>query len=88
MPERDEPRSDHEERVGEAVAWYFQSFEAGSPPDPAAFLARFPDLRPELESFLADSMDARAPNSGLLPVGSQVVLARVSGWGVLFDREC
>jgi len=50
MPER----SDREERVGEAVAWYFQAVEAGRPPEPTEFLARFPDLRPELESFLVD----------------------------------
>ncbi len=50
MPERD----DHEERVGEAVAWYFQAVEAGRAPEPADFLARYPDLRLELESFLAD----------------------------------
>ena len=46
--------SDRESRVGEAVAWYFQAAETGPPPEPAAFLARYPDLRPELESFLAD----------------------------------
>ena len=50
MPERDE----REERVGEAVAWYFQAVEAGRAPQPADFLARFPGLRPELESFLTD----------------------------------
>ena len=37
-----------------AVAWYCQAAEAGTPPDLATFLARFPDLRLELESFLAD----------------------------------
>jgi serine/threonine-protein kinase len=47
--------SNHADRVGEAVAWYFQAAEGGAPPDAAAFLARFPDLRPELESFLADT---------------------------------
>ncbi|HEV3386735.1 MAG TPA: serine/threonine-protein kinase, partial [Gemmata sp.] len=36
------------------VAWYYQAAEAGNPPDRADFLARYPDLRPELESFLAD----------------------------------
>ena len=46
--------SGREDRVGEAVAWYYQAGEAGSPPDPATLLARFPDLRAELESFLAD----------------------------------
>ena len=47
-------RSDREAQVSEAVAWYFQAVEAGRSPAPADFLARFPDLRPELESFLAN----------------------------------
>jgi hypothetical protein len=51
---RDPAMSEREDRVGAAVAWYFQAAESGGVPDPAAFLARFPDLRPELESFLAD----------------------------------
>jgi WD40 repeat protein len=46
--------SEREERVGEAVAWYFQQVEAGTPPTREALLARFPDLCCELESFLAD----------------------------------
>jgi hypothetical protein len=54
MSDRDEPRSERENRVGEAVAWYYRATEEGSPPNPADFLARFPDVRPELESFLAD----------------------------------
>ncbi|HEV3438736.1 MAG TPA: protein kinase [Gemmata sp.] len=54
MPDRDEPQSERENRVGEAVAWYYRAAEAGSPPNPVDFLARFPDLRPELVSFLAD----------------------------------
>ncbi|HYH65733.1 MAG TPA: hypothetical protein VD866_13635, partial [Urbifossiella sp.] len=54
MADQDEQTPDREERVGEAVAWYYRAAEAGAVPDPAAFLARFPDLRPELESFLAD----------------------------------
>ena len=46
--------ADRDERVGEAVAWYYRAAEAGEVPDPAAFIARFPDLRADLESFLAD----------------------------------
>ena len=34
---------DRESRVGEAVAWYARAADAGSPPEPATFLARFPD---------------------------------------------
>jgi len=54
MSDRDEPQSERENRVGEAVAWYYRATEAGSPPNPDDFLARFPDLCCELESFLAD----------------------------------
>src|SRR6202030_2380159 len=54
MSDREKLQADRENRLGEAVAWYYQAAEAGKPPNPADFLARFPDLRPELESFLAD----------------------------------
>jgi serine/threonine protein kinase len=54
MSDRDDLQSDHEKRVGEAVAWYYQAVEKGNPPGSADFLARYPDLRSELESFLAD----------------------------------
>ena len=53
MPDRDEPPSERDNRVGEAVAWYYRAAEDGRSPNPTDFLARFPDLRPELESFLA-----------------------------------
>jgi serine/threonine-protein kinase len=45
--------AEREERVGAAVEWYAQQVAAGTPPTPAEFLERFPDLRSELESFLA-----------------------------------
>jgi WD40 repeat protein len=54
MSDREYSNSTREDRVGEAVAWYYQSAEAGAPPEPGDFLTRFSDLRPELESFLAD----------------------------------
>jgi serine/threonine protein kinase len=54
MSDGNEPLSDRENRLGEAVAWYFQAAEKGNPPKASDFLARFPDLRTELESFLAD----------------------------------
>ena len=54
MSDRQGQGSAREDRVGEAVAWYYQAAEAGDAPDPAELLARFPDLRAELESFLAD----------------------------------
>jgi len=54
MSDRDEPQADRENRVGEAVAWYYRAAESGHLPNPADFLSRYPDLRPELESFLVD----------------------------------
>jgi eukaryotic-like serine/threonine-protein kinase len=49
-----EPTSDRDQRVNEAIAWYYQQVEGGSPPGPEPFLNRFPDVRTELQSFLAD----------------------------------
>lgn len=49
-----ETSGDRERRVDAAIAWYYQQAEAGAPPDPNEFLARFPDVRTDLESFLAD----------------------------------
>lgn len=47
MPDRDE-------QVDAAVAWYYRQAEAGHPPTRDEFLARYPGLRADLESFLAD----------------------------------
>src|SRR5437763_11495728 len=42
-----------EERLDEAVADYLRAAEAGAEPDPKEWLARHPDLAPDLERFLA-----------------------------------
>src|SRR5438270_1990385 len=47
-------QNDRERRVDEAVAWYYRQLEAGTRPDADAFLGRFPDVRDDLVSFLAD----------------------------------
>ena len=41
-------------RLNEAIAGYLTAAEAGWTPDPEEFLARYPDLRPELALFLSD----------------------------------
>jgi WD40 repeat protein len=46
--------ADRDRRIEEAIAAYYQAVEAGRPPARDDFPARYPDLRPELESFLAD----------------------------------
>src|SRR5262245_53961798 len=53
-PAMSESTGDRERRVDEAIAWYFRHAEAGTPPDPDDFLNRFPEIRGDLQSFLAD----------------------------------
>jgi serine/threonine-protein kinase len=42
-----------EERLQEAIVAYLAEVDAGRPPDPATFLARYPDLANDLQAFLA-----------------------------------
>jgi hypothetical protein len=46
--------SDRDDRMDAAVAEYLAACDAGNPPDPAAFLARYPDLADSLAAFLDD----------------------------------
>jgi serine/threonine protein kinase len=46
-------RDGREERLDEAVAAYLRAAEAGAEPDAQDWLARHPDLAPDLERFLA-----------------------------------
>jgi hypothetical protein len=46
--------SDRQERLERAVASYLEAADAGRAPDPGRWLARHPDLQPELGLFLAD----------------------------------
>lgn len=49
MVRRAEPEpTDHDERLGEAIEAYLELAEAGQPPDPEQFAARYPDLRDDL----------------------------------------
>jgi hypothetical protein len=43
-----------ESRIDAAIAEYLQAAEAGAPPQRDAWLAKYPDLKAELEQFLAD----------------------------------
>jgi eukaryotic-like serine/threonine-protein kinase len=47
------PDDDREQRLEQAMAEYIQAEDAGQVPEPQAFLARYSDLRPELDEFLA-----------------------------------
>ena len=49
-----------EARVDAAIAEYVQAAEAGAAPERAAWLAKYSDLRAELEEFLADRSAFRA----------------------------
>jgi serine/threonine-protein kinase len=50
-----------EQRLNEAVLAYLEETQAaGRPPEPAAFLARYPDLREELADFLAGQAEVAA----------------------------
>src|SRR5262245_6437070 len=48
------PDDDRQRRLEEAVAEYLIAADAGRPPEPESFLARYPDLGVELAEFLAD----------------------------------
>jgi serine/threonine-protein kinase len=54
MPEETVEFESREQRVDEAVAAYLAAEDQGSAPDRQEYLARYPDLQPELEQFLAD----------------------------------
>ena len=54
MSEPTIPDDDRQRRLEEAMAEYLIAADAGRPPEPESFLARYPDLRAELAGFLAD----------------------------------
>src|SRR5262245_8841121 len=43
-----------ESRIDAAIAESLQATDAGAPPEREAFLGKYPDLRRDLEQFLAD----------------------------------
>ena len=61
--------ADQEERRNEVLLAYVEALEAGREPDRSQFLAAHPDLRPDLEAFLAGHdevarLTAPAPRRG------------------------
>jgi hypothetical protein len=65
---------DRERRLKEAIAAYYAAVAAGQTPDREEFLARYPDLAPELASFLADQ---NRPARLTPPLSAEVVLEAV-----------
>jgi serine/threonine-protein kinase len=51
-------RVDPEERLGDAIAEYLRAAESGRPLDRSEFLSRYPDLHPELSTFIANHDEA------------------------------
>src|SRR5262249_47162071 len=89
LPPAPEPSAagTREQRLQEAILSYLKAADASQPPDPQEFLARYPDLAPELEAFFADQK-RRHPLVELLralalvnpPVsGAAAVLPHLSG---------
>src|SRR5262249_51551287 len=63
-------RTDREQRLDEVVTAYLRAGENGEPANPAAWLARYPDLAGELTEFFADQRHVErvaAPLRGLVP---------------------
>src|SRR6516165_1914130 len=61
---------DRVRRLEEAMAEYLMAADAGRPPEPESFLARYPDLRAELVQFMADLSGLAALVEPLLPAGA------------------
>src|SRR5438552_2930570 len=53
-PATDVPAASRQERLDEVIADYLRSLQTGQPPDRQEWLARHPDLAPDLAEFLAD----------------------------------
>jgi hypothetical protein len=60
----DSSPADRDRRLDEAVAAFLRAEQAGGPLDPAAWLAAHPDLRPDLDRFLADRSAVRSAVAG------------------------
>ena len=63
-------KNEREERLHEAVLAYLQAVDAGRPPAPSEFLARYPDLADELSAFFDDQEEVPrrlAPLNDALP---------------------
>ncbi len=54
MTNHSQESSTRDERVDEAILAYLEAVDAGRPPEPAAFLARYPEIADELRAYFAD----------------------------------
>jgi hypothetical protein len=70
MSEPTIPNEDRQRRLEEAMAEYLIATDAGRPPEPESFLARYPDLRAELVEFMADLSGLAALVEPLLLAGA------------------
>src|SRR5215471_14179415 len=68
-----------EERVNEVIAAFLQAVERGENPDPEKFLAAYPDLAAELNSFFTNrdcfQQAAGKPERTATPVANEATLA-------------
>src|SRR5580765_4531915 len=63
-----------DQRLDDAIAAYYRAIETGRPPEREAFLAEYPDLRADLESFLNDKA-AFELRAGAAPIGETITLS-------------
>jgi Protein kinase domain len=70
MSEPTIPDDSRQRRLEEAMAEYLIVADAGRPPEPEWFLARYPDLRVELAEFLADLSALAGLGEPLLPAAA------------------
>jgi hypothetical protein len=64
------PPDARSERVDEVILAYLEEVDAGRAPQPADYLARYPDLAPDLQSFFADQQQVRRLTAPLRIVSS------------------
>src|SRR3954469_8474620 len=86
MVRRSEPPNpiDRDERLGEAIEAYLAEAEEGSPPDPEAFAARYPDLSEDLQAALEGLALVRGlVGDGTGPAGRLEPGRRIAGYRIV-----
>jgi serine/threonine-protein kinase len=69
---------ERDQHLDEVVVAYLEALEAGQTPDPAQWLARYPELQTELRQFFADQDKVRHLTEPLRPVAEAARLAAVA----------